>query len=299
MARKIPHKKKRAKRKLRPEYLLDVLNVQAIRKGRSFGEKIAKLYWELHCELAYQRSQATDEINKWATSATAGPFEFSDWRRVVRFQFSNDPLSTEGSVKGIGGRFNIGDIDVARFPIFPALYAANDQATALAETFGQPKTVRSDISSLDLALASNEPYSCVTLNGRLDEIIDLRVSDVLHGLAEINKSFTISETLKSEFKSVSWPQDIIPSSEVMLKSILDESWRIYPMQFDVPSNSQILGQIIAGCGIQGIVYSSTRHSGDCLAIFPQNFSNTDSFVELTGDLPEGVVVRRLDSSVTA
>jgi hypothetical protein len=146
-----------------------------------------------------------------------------------------------------------------------------------------------------MALASVEPYACVTVKGQLDEIIDLRVAGVLEGLAEINKGFTISKQLAEGFKKAGWPaQDVILNSEVMLKSILDEQWRIYPMQFDVPSNSQILGQIVSVAGVQGIVYPSTKHSGTCLAIYPQNFSGTDSYIEIEGVSPDSVHALRLD-----
>ena len=47
-------------------------------------------------------------------------------------------------------------------------------------------------------------------------------------------------------------------------------------------------------GIQGIVYASSKNSKKCLAVFPQNFAETDSFVELVGALPDSVKIKRLD-----
>ena len=66
-----------------------------------------------------------------------GPVEFQRWSRLLDYQFSNQPLSREGSVKGDGGRFNIGrTLNPASYTPFPALYVAEDFQTAFRERFG-------------------------------------------------------------------------------------------------------------------------------------------------------------------
>ena len=68
------------------------------------------------------------------------------------------------------------------------------------------------------------------------------------------------------------------------------------MPFDVPYSSQIFGQLVAEAGIDGILYPSKFTGKDCLAIFPQNFDDSSgSFLELDGDLPPVVKIRRLDA----
>jgi hypothetical protein len=59
-----------------------------------------------------------------------------DWVRITDYQWSLSPLSPLGSLKRIGGRFNVGeDLDLRAKP-FPALYIAHDHDTAMYEYFG-------------------------------------------------------------------------------------------------------------------------------------------------------------------
>jgi hypothetical protein len=81
----------------------------------------------------------------------------------------------------------------------------------------------------------------------------------------------------------------IKNQTELLKSLLDPNWRAACMQFDIPANSQIFGQLVANAGIEGILYSSKYTKSDCLAIFPQNFCS-DSFIAVDGDSPPGAIV---------
>jgi hypothetical protein len=70
-----------------------------------------------------------------------------------------------------------------------------------------------------------------------------------------------------------------------------------PMQFDLPSNSQIFGRLVSGAGIHAILYPSTRASEHrCLALFPQNWSGSTSFVEGIDAMPKEALVTRIDGS---
>ena len=68
-----------------------------------------------------------------------------------------------------------------------------------------------------------------------------------------------------------------------------------PQQFDLPANSQIFGRIAAAAGIHGILYPSSRHVAKrCIALFPQNWPETNSFIEVTDQAPEGTHLTRID-----
>ena len=82
----------------------------------------------------------------------------------------------------------------------------------------------------------------------------------------------------------------------MHKSISEVKWRDKPIDFDVPSNSQIFGQMVRASGISGILYSSSITQKECLAIFPTNFKNSSSFIELIDKPPNKKIPRRIDSS---
>ena len=61
------------------------------------------------------------------------------------------------------------------------------------------------------------------------------------------------------------------------------NWKNFTSIYDEPSPSQIFGQIVKSCGIEGLLYSSVRarnKPGCCLALFLENFEDSDSFVEV-------------------
>jgi hypothetical protein len=82
----------------------------------------------------------------------------------------------------------------------------------------------------------------------------------------------------------------------LLNTLLHEEWRVMPMQFDIPSNPQILGQLVYAAGIEGILYPSVKTEKECLVIYPENFCKSDAYVELDGGAPEGVINRRIDTA---
>ncbi len=53
-----------------------------------------------------------------------------------------------------------------------------------------------------------------------------------------------------------------------------------PILFSIPANCQILGHIAYEAGIEGILYTSVKDGKKCAAIFPRNFNNSSSFVEI-------------------
>ncbi|MHB8391284.1 MAG: RES family NAD+ phosphorylase [Acidobacteriaceae bacterium] len=49
-------------------------------------------------------------------------------------------------------------------------------------------------------------------------------------------------------------------------------------------------------GIEGILYPSKRSGKECLAIFPDNFAMTSSYIQLDDEPPHARVERRIDSN---
>lgn len=288
-----PKKKKSGPKK--KKYLLDILHLEAVQQGKEFGDFVLRCYWNLYSELIHQRSAVIDQINKWALSVVSGPFSFSDWRRLVKYKFSNDPLSVLGSLGPIGGRFNIGDIDPSKFPKFPALYIASDQSTSFLEVYGRSQEDNREMSVLDLSLAKSESYTNISVKGVLTEVIDIRDKSIFDEYVKINRSFTLSKGLIADFNKIGGI--LIPQTVTQFyDSIMASNWRLFPSVLDVPSNSQILGQMISENKIQGILYRSAAGTGDCLAIYPQNFQDSDSCIEVQDESPNTIVRRRLDSS---
>lgn len=246
-------------------------------------------------DLAYQRSLIADQI-KAALLGAAEPFKFEDWQRVGRYKFALTPLSVAGSLKYVGGRFNIADIDHTRFPPFPALYLALDRETAMQEVLGQDAAAGGKMDALDLALAKPDAIFNVPVRADLRSVLDLRKPDLLQPFVELIKDFTIDESIHAIARAHGQPPlTVIRTTEELLKSVFDENWRRMPAQFGVPSSSQIIGQLAADAGIEGIIFPSKFNAKPNIAVFPRNLTG-GSFVELTGAIPEGVKIRRLDAT---
>jgi hypothetical protein len=78
--------------------------------------------------------------------------------------------------------------------------------------------------------------------------------------------------------------------------VLDRHWRNLPIQFGLPSNPQIFGNLLRNAGFEGVVYPSSKGNETCLAVFPENLGGSESFVELADLAPSGVTNTRLDSA---
>jgi hypothetical protein len=68
------------------------------------------------------------------------------------------------------------------------------------------------------------------------------------------------------------------------------------MLYDVPAGGQIFGGVAVDAGIEGILYESVLTDKECLAVFPTNFLNSSSYVELDDAAPSADVRTRIDSS---
>ena len=273
---------------------LDQFTLAAVRSAKNYAREGARYQWDYYAALAQQRAEKSEEIKKTLVGAAEGPFVFSGWQRVVDYRYSLHPLSTVGSVvTDPGGRFNIGDIDRTRFSPFPALYLASDLPTAIVERFGEtPGT--SGLSNLDLALRSGPSFSCVSVSGRLETVIDLRHADRLQPFIEIIKRFKLPQDLAGRADLLRFPPPkIVRTVEELVGAITSLAWRVEPMQVDVPGAPQIFGQLVWTAGIEGIIFPSSKGGDVCLAIFPENLSAT-SFAELDHTAPPGLTHLRLD-----
>jgi hypothetical protein len=275
--------------------ILDTINPHAIRTWIKHHQGIIDYTAEHYAFFAGRRSQLMDEL-KQSLLYEQKKFEFSQWRRIVSNQYSNTPLSTTGSVLSFpGGRFNIGIID-ERFPQFPALYIAEDTETAYLESMGLRRTDNiAGLTANELAAAGN--FSHYNIRGSLTQILDLTILDSVKGFYEIINNIQLPIYYRHEASRLKInPMNPVNSLAQLHETILNENWRLMPMQFDVPANSQILGQIARAAGLEGILYPSTITGHKSIAVFPDNFKNSEAYIEIEGKTANTVINKKIDQN---
>lgn len=276
--------------------LLDSVPPRAIKTWIRLHDRVIDYTAEHFAYFAHRRSQVMEDLKQSLQENTIN-YEFNDWRRIVSQQFSNTPLSTIGSVKSFpGGRFNIGLIDIERFPVFAALYLAENTGTALLEMLGvKAENVIDGLSGAELAAAGN--FSHFVIHGKLSNVLDLTDGESLWQFYTHLKGIQLPlyyQNKARQLKISTMPP--VKSLEELQETIFSDEWRLMPMQFDVPANSQILGQIAYSAGIEAILYPSVKTNNHALAVYPENFHDSDAYVEITGSVAETVIHTRIDKN---
>lgn len=274
--------------------VLDYGLLADIPRFKALFEQKAKFHWEFYSELALLRSKIYDSL-KSSLREPAKSFDFTGWQRAVKYKYSLSPLSTRGSLVDPGGRFNIGEIDSARFPIFSALYLASDKRTALTELLGREGPENS-LSAEELALTKPTSITIISVSGRMESVLDVRDGKNLTRFVALIKDFKVSSKLVLNARKLGLQLKLVRAASELVKELASPRWREWPMAFDVPGAPQIFGRIVFDAGIEGILYESALTSKPCLAVYPQNFQDSSSFVELDGDCPAELVHKRIDST---
>lgn len=278
---------------------LEIL-AQGLRLDRKRHEALTKFFNEQYWYFASQRSKIIGQL-KDSLSNNCESFAFSNWQRAISYEFSLMPLSSRGSVVSpAGGRFNIGAIDSLRFPSFSALYLAEDFETANREKNGMlSKSGGGGFTVEELSEIGQSSSSVIRLQGKISQALNLTNTNVLKDFVQLLKSIKPSKALIKQARAL----NIVEKHALPMKSANDfittflmPDWRLFPMQFDVPSNSQILGQIVHEAEIEAILYPSAKKSDKlCLAVFPKNFEMSDSYIQIQDKAPKGII-SRLDAT---
>jgi hypothetical protein len=273
---------------------LDSGLVADILKSKALYERLRQFHWEFHSELAYLRNKIYGSL-KSSLRERAYSLEFSRWQRVVKYKYALDPLGTSGSVVDPGGRFNIGAIDGTRFPIFPALYVASDKGTEFAELLGGGVAGNS-LTAEEVALTKPDSIAAVSISGRLDAVLDVCDGRNLAAFVALIKGFRLSAALSSKARRLNFPVKLVRTAQELIDVLHARDWRNWPALYDVPAACQTFGRIVFDAEIEGILYKSVLTEKPCLAVYPQNFRNSPSYIELDDPAPSGIVQRRLDAT---
>ncbi len=226
-------------------------------------------------------------------------FESKAWSRIVDALFNCDPLSAKGSLK-IGERFNIGeDVFTDTYLPFPVLYIAENYKVAYVEKFGVlPNETVNGLSGSELALRSPGSFSHFAISGKIERLFNLNNINNLKQFTKIIADFPVPPDLAKLAKEVGQRsnQIIIQDPKILRASLLAPNWKSGIFLTSTPSNSQIFGRLLILAGFDGIQYQSTKGKGNCIALFPEVFKDTDSFIEISDSVNECVENKRLDNT---
>lgn len=269
--------------------ILDKFSAADIDKWQEVHERHFDHYWTEYSYYANERSKLASKIRKALLESTS-TYEFENWFRVVTLQYSDKLLSAAGSRINItGGRFNFGQIDSAKYPVFSCLYIARDYDSAMAEKFSSSTESKDGIKREEFGGAIVS-HSTIRLSGQLESVLDVTDSKNLKPFVNVIKKIAIPQQLVTSAKKsrLAVPDNIRTTTQLQ-NAIRDHNWAANPAMLNIPSASQIFGQIVHDAGIQGILYRSKHTEKVCLAIFPSNFENEDGQVYLDDKAPDGVV----------
>ncbi len=234
-----------------------------------------------------EREKIKKEIS-FALNDKVVSYPFTDWFRLASTKYAMDPLSCKGSVEhATGGRFNIGSINKDRFPTFPALYVGNEKETCIKEIY----------PGVEGFLQNKRGEGFFRVDVYLDSVLDLTEKGSLNKFVKTIKQIAVSKSLQNRAKKLGLEErHSVRTITSLKKEIYAVNWRGEPNIFDIPSSSQIFGQLVKNAGIEAILYRSTKTSkkGLCLAVFPENFENSDSYIELQ-DVSDSISNTRMDS----
>lgn len=277
--------------------LLDTYAGKDIDRFKKISRKLLDFHRQYFYALASQRDRVIAELKDSLAESAINDFPFENWQRLVKYRWSDQPLSAKGSLLSEGQRFNIGDIEPSTFPPFPALYIASDKETAILETLGASNAPQCKLTPYEQSLTNSASVSLISLSGKIDTVLDITNEKALQPFCNIVRNFQIPSKLKEAALKLKLPPPrVIQVVDELLQTLLEPNWRFQPMQLDVPSNSQIFGQLVMSAGIEGIVYPSVKSGKKCIAIFPTNFEKSSSWVKISDSVPAFVKIAALDMS---
>lgn len=264
------------------------------------AEKLSRLQTSLYFDLEPARKAQSARLLAALRFAARRRFEFSDWCRIVDYRYSLTPLSVAGSLR-VGGRFNIGsDLEPAAFTPFPALYVAENFETAMREKFGRAPA-SSGLAPNELALRKPTSFAQVRLHGIVEGVLDLGDAASLSAFVRVLATFKMPRRVHEVARALGLRvPGMIRTVSTLQRQLLDPNWRMVPMQYDLPSNSQVFARIAVAAGLHGILYRSARtESGQCLALFPQNWRGSESRIEVSDPGPAGAQMTEISGTTAS
>jgi len=279
---------------------LDRFSAASLAQWKTLSEDLDELHRVLYFAIEPERRRLRADLLAACQGSACKPLQFQNWVRLVSYTYSLNPLSAAGSLLNHGGRFNPGaELEEGTLAPSPALYLAENHETAYREKFQLATDEHKDgLSALDLALTPELSYSAVVLHGSLHRVFDATVEANFQPLARVLARIKMPARALQLMKKLRVSANalhMVKTAKQLHDAVLINNWRTLPVQFDLPSASQVLSDLIRAAGYEAILYPSTKGGGNCLAVFPDQLSD-GSFVELSVQPPHPETMTRLDAA---
>jgi hypothetical protein len=150
---------------------------------------------------------------------------------------------------------------------------------------------------MERAFRKPASFSILSVSGEIGECVQLTKPKCIERFFESIKGFSIPPEIQQMMKRVGLGGvGVTNTLDKFISELMSVIWRVSPAGADYPANCQIFGQIAEEAGAEAIEYNSVHTGRPCLAVFPRNFANSDSYVELMDDGPTEFsgMIRRLD-----
>ena len=273
---------------------LDRFDEAALETWTELSADLDELQDILYFNLEPERRRLRPDLLKALQITQPTHLEIENWVRIVDYQWTMYPLSAAGSLTGIGGRFNVGtDLDSRTFDPWPALYLAADHSTAFREKYqiaaGQ---LVEGLTPEELSLGHGQSHSTVVLHGKLSRVFQL-TPETLAAVARVLGRIKMPERAERIKKKLNIkPEDLrmLTTGKQLHDVVALHNWRVLPIQFGLPSPSQILSELIRAADFEAIAYQSSKGGGVCLAVFLDRLA-PGSFVEVMDKAPAGAITR--------
>jgi hypothetical protein len=277
---------------------LDRFTEASITKWNELSADLDELQDVLHFNLEPERRRLRGELISALQQVEPKTYLFDNWVRIVEYRWSLQPLSAAGSLTYIGGRFNAGnELDRNTLAAWPALYIAKNYATAYREKFQlQEGENSSGLTAEELSLNTGHSHTTVILKGELSQVFEMS-PDNLNAVARVFAKIKMpsqAEKLRKNLRIKSADLKMLKNGKQLFDLTTIFNWRVLPVQFGLPSQSQVVAELIRSAGYEAISYPSSKDGGECLAIFVDQMAD-GSFVSLADPAPKGAIMT-LDSS---
>lgn len=151
----IPSSQTRPKKKPEIKYVLDQFTDIDLRSWNKIDKSLNEYHIRFFYHLEAQRATKRWELHNALRSSKPVEQIVREWVRIVPFKYTLEPLSSKGSIRSIGGRFNFGrELDCPSYTHFNALYIAGNTKTAYNERFGNHD--KTTLGQFDLALQKED-----------------------------------------------------------------------------------------------------------------------------------------------